>query len=531
MNYNLVHFTPVQKLGWSTSAYSIHDHFEFTDQLLPTPKESEYEKVINFSKKEKQEFKLNRLSSLLSDIRKNFGMFSIVDIVWNHTSSDTPWLIDHPEVGYNLENSPHLRPAYCLDLSLRNFSVSLESENLCIQSMEDIDELLERYKEQEFLNLNLLQFFTVDYQKTINDYLDYLQNPSINEEVVTPHDHHPFQTVFTTHCIHRNYKRNGSKVYRQCIVDIFDKERKKSNLSNEEICKSIKRAVDHYNAHCQLTFDADRRSIFTSLKNSLKYERLELANDRPISRSNPLVSPYFVTLKKADYGDNDEDKKKEMDGEDDIALAHSGWVWGMKASEDFAASNSKVYFTRQLIVWSDSVKLRYGSSPEDCPFLWNLMKEYTVSMASLFQGFRIDNCHTTPIHVAQYMIDAARTVQPELYVTAELFTDDAVMDIHYCETLGILSLIREAMQVNSPYEFSEKIHYYSDGLKNSLGSFETDFEILQHSAHSESGEACNILSTDPQKYSELNLKGSPMRSLFYDCTHDNKTPFEKRTLR
>ena len=382
--------------------------------------------------------------------------------------------------------------------------------------------------------------------------------------------------------------------------------------------------MDHYNTQCKLALDSDKKSIFSSLRKTIIYHKLEANDqpDKPISPTNPLVFPYFVTLVQGDYtnithtdhdidddtADDDNESEvldddvnelmeekvgdkrylfdpqfwehkrkrrnwKEIDGEDDIALAHSGWVWGMKASEDFASSKSKVYFTRELIVWADSVKLRYGKSADENPFLWDLMKKYTMKMASIFHGFRIDNCHSTPIHVAQYMIDAARSIQPELYITAELFTDDASMDILYCESLGIASLIREAMQAHSPFDFSEKIHGYSNGLKNAVGSFDSDFESVHHThptpysihprhIHANIKRINSLSSSSPsiephqhhdnhqhissdnnnnnvvkseqvgdvEKYNEISLRGSPMRSLFYDCTHDNKTPYEKRSI-
>jgi glycogen debranching enzyme len=47
---------------------------------------------------------------------------------------------------------------------------------------------------------------------------------------------------------------------------------------------------------------------------------------------------------------------------DALIVANNGWIWNADPLVDFASPRSRAYFLREVIVWGDCVKLRYGQS-------------------------------------------------------------------------------------------------------------------------------------------------------------------------
>jgi glycogen debranching enzyme len=169
---------------------------------------------------------------------------------------------------------------------------------------------------------------------------------------------------------------------------------------------------------------------------------------------------------------------------------------------------------RDVIVWGDCVKLRYGSGPEDNPWLWDHMTEYTRQMAKLFQALRIDNCHSTPIHVASHLLREARAIRSDLFVCAELFTGSEEKDMCFVTSLGINSLIREAMVSWDHQEISRLTLNYGG---QPIGSLQQLPEFIRFDSAFEN-----------QNYNVSHMKSRP-HNIFFDCTHDNEPPSQKRT--
>jgi glycogen debranching enzyme len=69
-----------------------------------------------------EEEKYEELSECLKKIKRKKDCLFFMDILLNHTSSDSNWLNDDDEAYYSCSNTPHLNSAFKLDSFLHSFS-------------------------------------------------------------------------------------------------------------------------------------------------------------------------------------------------------------------------------------------------------------------------------------------------------------------------------------------------------------------------------------------------------------------------
>lgn len=147
----------------------------------------------------------------------------------------------------------------------------------------------------------------------------------------------------------------------------------------EQVEDLLRRSNDHW------THKINQEWIPEALeccRGTMRYFKLQLRRNL-ISEKNYLLDPYFSELQNAA-------KSK---------VVHNGWIGDQNPLEDFAEEKNFSYLRRQVNIWGDSIKLRYGRCPADSPYLWGHMSDYVAQMATVFDGFRLDNAHSTPMHV------------------------------------------------------------------------------------------------------------------------------------
>ncbi|KAF2710433.1 glycoside hydrolase family 133 protein [Pleomassaria siparia CBS 279.74] len=513
-NFNMVHFTPLMMRGDSNSPYSIYDQLQFDTAPFPNGEKD----VARLVKKMQEEWKL----------------LAMTDVVWNHTANNSKWLEEHPESGYNIDTAPWLRPAVELDTALLKYSGELRSlgKPTKINNTDDLLDIMEGVKIRVFGACKLWEFYVVNVERDTNAVL----NAWTSGQATFPDDafgqagirgldavkQWPLKQKadwLVQHALHggdqlgeRFRRRIDGPTGASLLCAMFGRydSRIHDTPSREEARDAFKGICDELNLAFYREYDSDSAEAMEQLYNRIKYVRLDDNGPKlgEITDANPLIESYFTRLPL-----NEITKKHNPDA---LALANNGWVWAADAMKDNAGNKSRAYLRRELIVWGDCVKLRYGNGPEDNPFLWEHMAKYTRLMAKYFHGFRIDNCHSTPIHLAEYMLDQARCVNPNLFCVAELFSGSEEMDYKFVMRLGISCLIRESMQAWSTQELSRLVHRHGGPP---IGSFETD-EVL-NAEHSGNGKNQVIRV----------IKRSPVHALFMDCTHDNEPPAQKRDAR
>ena len=91
------------------------------------------------------------------------------------------------------------------------------------------------------------------------------------------------------------------------------------------------------------------------------------------------------------------------------------------------------------------------------------MTKYVQDMAKMFNGFRLDNAHSTPIFVAEYLAQKAREINPDLIIMAELFTKKE-NEINFVNRIGINLLIRELIWCEDAWKLSAQLHRFGGGF-------------------------------------------------------------------
>ncbi|CAK9831681.1 Glycogen debranching enzyme [Anthophora retusa] len=486
--YNVIHFTPIQELGYSKSSYSL------SDQLKLNPSFDDDNKPITY----------DDVEGLINKIRNEWNMLSMCDIVLNHTANESPFLVSHPECTYNCLNSPHLRPAYILDAALFELTLQVAAGDwefkgipMVVETEEHLNSIRHALHTYFLPLVKIHELYILDINETIAEFLNLARNQMpqdsiepISEDIQVIKDPKfrrlkatiNMQLALQKYNIYRADSFDEETRLKRCAEDLRQKLQELNNVIINEIQNHLNAAVENTIA-------------------GIRYFRVQPDGPKlkEISERNPLVPRYFT-----DYGAPQTLAEREATMYSDTGcylMAHNGWVMNGDPLKNFADPDSNVYIRRELIAWGDSVKLRYGDKPEDCPFLWQHMTTYVEQTAKIFDGIRLDNCHSTPIPVAEYMLDVARRIRPDLYVVAELFTNSDQKDNIFVNRLGITSLIREAMSAWDSHEEGRLVYRYGG---EPVGAF------LQ-----------------PRKRP---LVPSIAHALFLDLTHDNPSPVEKRSV-
>lgn len=498
LGFNAIHFTPLQQLGASGSSYSLYDQLTLSD--------------LNFSDIPEVD-REPRLASELKRMEDEFGLLGFVDIVLNHTANNSLWLPEHPEATYNLRTAPYLNPAFLVDQALRKLSVDLssgiyrESHGVDgnIQSEHDLHQIISILREIVLPSLRLWEFYTINIEQAIAEFQEEVAKHPADAPTVVYHGSEI--DVFRKEGLVRDSKwgRYSLRANLKWAVKLFGVIRSRPVDRNKvaECCKLYQRALDIINLPFYEGVNDHINAICRNVADRIRYERL--ASHGPqhgqLSPERPLVEPYFTPILRNEQVYT--------------WCINNGWVWGGNPLENFASSPGFAYLRREVIIWCDSVKLRYGKGPEECPWLWKRMREYVQRMAKLFHGLRIDNCHSTPLHVARYLIDAVREVRPNTFIIAELFTGNERYDNIFIAKLGINALIREAMSANDSHELGRLCHRYGGEPVGSLVRFYPPI------FYDDKGLSADIV---------LPLKPLTPPAVFFDCTHDNEPPAQRRTV-
>uniref|UniRef100_A0A8L8K969 Amylo-alpha-1,6-glucosidase n=1 Tax=Heligmosomoides polygyrus TaxID=6339 RepID=A0A8L8K969_HELPZ len=512
---------------------------------------------------------------LVNKIEREWNMLTVQDVVWNHAAKNARWLMEHPECGYSCSNSPHLRPAYVVDRVYHHFGKEVGEGKWASRGVPNVVDSVHHTNAIEYIlrtevlpKINLHEFFQVDIEQLVQKFEELAKEGASSDPLdeYLPITHDPewrrFGSSVDWSKAMRIFNRSRLALFSYLIsssqlsysrvisTDLFlasatEPFRIRNAVTFQDGCfirrrphrEVLRRIQESPRAfewrRCEMLFFAFlqatiRRVLFSAGKEAweilmtglraimghITYQRI--ADHGPkfgaVTPRHPLTTDYFLHTENT--GSWEEEEKLAYDPDKSrFLLAFNGWVMCDNPLKNFALPDSQVYLRRELVCWGDSVKLNYGEKPEDCPYLWQYMKDYTQKCAKMFHGLRIDNAHGTPIHVAEYLLLAAREIRPDIYVFAELFTGSEDKDNLFVNRLGISSLIRGTTLAK---KFSSE--------KRKPPTTATNRDVSYTGLYG--GDVVGAMIQKPVRLAPVSVA----HGLFLDQSHDNPTPIETRSV-
>lgn len=343
----------------------------------------------------------------------------------NHTANESEWLKTNPESTYSCATCPHLRPAFLLDALLAQVGADVAAGKLekhgvpaVVETEDHLQALRHQVLSHYLHNLKLHHFFQCDVETYVTEFGELISKIGPPEDEKRHNWHEEENFTIPSRAIMKNdpeYRRHGCSVHLDLAVQLYNL----NHVETKDEAHRVQKCIKQFRKVLLTINDAIQREIVADLKYALdnclagtRYERVQSDGPRvkDISIKYPLFQKYFT--KWGTQGKTIKEIEEMMyTDEGKYFMAHNGWVMNGDPLNDFAApapAHANVYFRRELIAWGDSVKLRFGKQPSDSPYLWKHMTEYVETTAKIFDGVRLDNCHSTPLHVAEYLLDAAR---------------------------------------------------------------------------------------------------------------------------
>uniref|UniRef100_A0A672JG74 Glycogen debranching enzyme n=1 Tax=Salarias fasciatus TaxID=181472 RepID=A0A672JG74_SALFA len=439
--YNMIHFTPLQRLGSSGLCYSISDHLELNPAFSAGAKSCTWEDI----------------GRLVETLRRDWNMICISDVVYDHTAADGAWILLHPECGYNLVNSPELRPAWLLDRALWHFSCQMADGTFSkqglpalIQDERHMTALRGVLWQQVFSRLSLWEFGQVNVDEAVDQFRQALQKGETTH-VRPPAGSTELKTLQDPQC-----RRFGRTVDLGSAVLAFSPLSSKP-ADIEESCCRLRKKLEELNWEEYRKMSLCTEQVCVVL-DQVRSERLAVDGPRlaVVSRERPLCPRYFTFP----FGELSLAEEKQLLQTETAGriLAYDAFLRGDPLRR---SAEPEKLLRRQLEVRGNDVKLRYGETPEDCPQLWARMRAYTELTARVFSGVCVVDCSSTPLHVTEAMLAAARALRPNFYVMAELQAGSQLTDSVFVNRLGITSVVRGTDSDPCSHEHNTKLdcHY------------------------------------------------------------------------